>query len=541
MSDTSAVEPVTSNLIDNVCNDPSTSKLNQYFNDRKKYALSLCRKRSRPSLQQKRRSAMDNLSNNIYEKEQDKFHDCVSLIPELQGSERHFDRLITKDDMSLSYRINSKMQDETRILSSSSVTFSSSLCAGISSDKSEEGSSIPSQISKAHSDTNNADAKAKQAEMKYNHLSKSIKNVEKEMKKEEKSGEKLAIKKTKISEKVDALNSSLGKMEYSKDDFNSFEDKKISLENSVSTLQETVDMLTAQLQGRLTFEFSDPVRGFDRNKVKGIVAKLINVNKPEHATALEVVAGGKLYQVVVDEAVTGKALLNRGKLKRRVTIIPLDKITSRRITGNVVSQAQSIAQNLGTTASAAIELVGFDEEVRNAIEYVFGSTLVVDGMDAANKICDRTKTRTVTLEGDVFDPSGTISGGSRNNLGSTLSKLSELTLKSSELNDKNGQLRTIHNKIESMKLISKKFEKLSDELELANVELESIEKHISQTKFGMLTEKFTTMKSEIEEARKEAESMKNVKELKWKLYKDLKEKELELTQQRESRLKQFDE
>jgi structural maintenance of chromosome 2 len=75
------------------------------------------------------------------------------------------------------------------------------------------------------------------------------------------------------------------------------------------------------------------------------------------------------------------------------------------------------------TAQPVIELVGFDEEVRSAVEYVFGSTIVVDGMKAANQICDATKTRTVTLEGDVCDPSGTISGGSKNQLGTTLTKL----------------------------------------------------------------------------------------------------------------------
>eukprot|EP00957_Ditylum_brightwellii_P091740 6985139-Ditylum_brightwellii.AAC.1 len=229
------------------------------------------------------------------------------------------------------------------------------------------------------------------------------------MKKEEASAAKLSANKTKATEKVAMLQSKLSGMDFSEKEFSSLENEKIELENSVSNLQQIVETLTAQLEGRLSFKYSDPVRGFDRSKVKGLVARLINVKQPQNATALEVVAGGKLYQVVVDEAITGKAILNRGKLERRVTIIPLDKITSRRITSASCSQAASIAEKMGSTSFPAIELVGFDEEVRSAIEYVFGSTLVVDGVDAANKICDATKTRTVTLEGDVYDPSGTIS------------------------------------------------------------------------------------------------------------------------------------
>ena len=49
------------------------------------------------------------------------------------------------------------------------------MCAGISSEESGEGMTLPDQISKAHSDANAADAKAKQANMKIKHLKKSIK------------------------------------------------------------------------------------------------------------------------------------------------------------------------------------------------------------------------------------------------------------------------------------------------------------------------------------------------------------------------------
>jgi structural maintenance of chromosome 2 len=42
--------------------------------------------------------------------------------------------------------------------------------------------------------------------------------------------------------------------------------------------------------------------------------------------ALEVAAGGKLYQVVVDSHVTGKALLQRGRLQSRTTFVPLDQV-----------------------------------------------------------------------------------------------------------------------------------------------------------------------------------------------------------------------
>jgi len=82
-------------------------------------------------------------------------------------------------------------------------------------------------------------------------------------------------------------------------------------------------------------------------------------------------------------------------------------------------------------------------------------------MDAANKICDATKTRTVTLDGDVYDPSGTISGGSKNNLGTTLAKLTELTTASTNVKEMQLKLQQINSQLNSMKVESRMFESLS--------------------------------------------------------------------------------
>lgn len=356
------------------------------------------------------------------------------------------------------------------------------------------------------------------------------------MKKEEKSAEKLAAKREKAFAKVQDIKGKLEGLSFSASEFNALDQQRTELQASVSELTDLVDTLSAQLQGRLGFKYSDPVRGFDRSKVKGLVAKLIKVKDSKNATALEVVAGGKLYQVVVDEAITGKALLDRGKLERRVTIIPLDKINPRQVSGSACDRASSIAGSLQSTAQPAIELVGFDEEVRSAVEYVFGSTIIVDGMKAANQICDATKTRTVTLEGDVYDPSGTISGGSKNQLGTTLAKLTQLTEATKDLHEKQAALTAATAKLDSMRAESASYEKLSTRLELAEAELEAVDKHLSQTSFGMLAEKRDSMTKELRDMEEELVKMEKEKDEKWGLYEELKEKEAELTQQREHRL-----
>mmetsp|Transcript_11304 Transcript_11304/g.17322 ORF Transcript_11304/g.17322 Transcript_11304/m.17322 type:complete len:1217 (-) Transcript_11304:80-3730(-) len=411
--------------------------------------------------------------------------------------------------------------------------------AGISSSQGDEAGTLPQQIAKAHSDSKTAEARAKQAEMKMKHLTKTLKTTKKDLDREAKSAEKLSNKKIKALENVEDITRDISKLSFSEEEYNCLEREKIELDAATSELQDTVETLSAQLEGRLRFNYADPVRGFDRSKVKGFVAKLVKVKNTKTATALEVVAGSKLYQVVVDDSITGRALLNKGKLERRVTIVPLDKIQGRRVTSMTCQRANDIAKSQDSTSSPAIELVGFDEEVRTAMEYVFGSTLVVDGMKAANQICDATRTRTVTLDGDVYDPSGTISGGSNNNLGSTLSKLTELATAQTEFDEKRARLSVVDDKLNSLKSAFGQFEKLSQNLELANAELAAAEKHLSQTKFGMILEKHDAMVNDIEKAQAEFEEMTKEKEEKWQLHQELQEREQELTQQREEKLSQI--
>ena len=68
-----------------------------------------------------------------------------------------------------------------------------------------------------------------------------------------------------------------------------------------------------------------------------MVASLIDLKEEDYnkSTALEITAGGKLYNVVVQNEQVGKQLLQNGKLKKRVTIIPLNKINAFTLSASV--------------------------------------------------------------------------------------------------------------------------------------------------------------------------------------------------------------
>jgi structural maintenance of chromosome 2 len=71
--------------------------------------------------------------------------------------------------------------------------------------------------------------------------------------------------------------------------------------------------------------------------VKGLVASLVSLKESDYnkSTALEIAAGGRLYNVVVQDERVGKDLLEKGRLKKRVTLIPLNKVEPRIIPAQV--------------------------------------------------------------------------------------------------------------------------------------------------------------------------------------------------------------
>jgi len=82
----------------------------------------------------------------------------------------------------------------------------------------------------------------------------------------------------------------------------------------------------------------------------------------------------------------------------------------------------------GDKARLALDLVGSSDDVRAAMELVFGSTLVCDTMEAARACAfdAKVRMRAVTLDGDLFDPSGTLTGGSKSSKSNVLLMLHAL-------------------------------------------------------------------------------------------------------------------
>lgn len=234
-----------------------------------------------------------------------------------------------------------------------------------------------------------------------------------------------------------------------------------------------------QRVSNLDFEYSDPTPHFDRSKVKGLVASLITLDEQHHpkSTALEISAGAKLYNVVVENEQIGKDLLQHGKLKKRVTIIPLNKINAFRASAQKLTAAKKIG---GNKVHLALSLVGYEDEVTNAMAFVFGDTLICDDSEAAKGVTFNPAVglKSVTLDGDVYDPSGTLSGGSAPSGSGLLVKVQELKAAETQLEEAKSMLKRLEKDEEKNQGAKDEWKKLARELEIKEHEVKLLEEQV---------------------------------------------------------------
>lgn len=94
----------------------------------------------------------------------------------------------------------------------------------------------------------------------------------------------------------------------------------------------------------------------------------------------------------------------------------------------------------------ALSLVGYPDEVEKAMGFVFGSTFICKDSETAKQVTfskDIGGARSVTLEGDVYEPSGTLSGGSAPTSSGILVKVQDLLDAERRLGEAKGNLDTL--------------------------------------------------------------------------------------------------
>jgi structural maintenance of chromosome 2 len=351
------------------------------------------------------------------------------------------------------------------------------LQTGVASREGQENG-YQGQLQDARNRVSAAATEQEQAKLKISHMEKRIKEDEPRAKKAKEQNSSLLKDLEGLRAQAKKLESELGKLGFDPGKEDTMYQQESSLQKQIRNIREKADTMKRKV-ANIDFSYSDPSPDFDRSKVKGLVAQLfaLDKEKSQAGTALEICAGGRLYNVVVDSAETGTQLLQSGKLRKRVTIIPLNKISAFRASAEKIGAAQKLAPG---KVDLALSLIGYDDEVSAAMEYVFGSTLICEDAETAKRVTfdPAVRMKSVTLEGDVYDPSGSLSGGSSPNSSGvlvTLQKLNEIskemTLRETELNELQASMAKEKKKLDAGRKTKQELDLKSHEIKLTEEQI----------------------------------------------------------------------
>ena len=257
----------------------------------------------------------------------------------------------------------------------------------------------------------------------------------------------------------------------------------------------------------------------------GVLANLISVPK-EYETAIEMSLGQAMQNIVTENEADAKKLveyLRENKLGR-ASFLPISSVYGKKL--------EKLSKENGVVGIAS-DLVKFDKKYEQIVLSLLGRTVIVDNMDTAISVAKKNKYafRIVTVDGDIINPSGMITGGS------VMQKTVNILGRSREIDSLKKEIKKLEEKIKNLK---DEKEKYSDEIESTLEEVSALEKELQEIEIVYATEKQKVVSEEdaikkietrLEKLRQEDKSLKEQKEISKNKQKELNEKIKELEEE----------
>lgn len=241
-------------------------------------------------------------------------------------------------------------------------------------------------------------------------------------------------------------------------------------DNEINTLQTEYRILEARHKFLIETEkekegYSKSVKSLleaiENNKISlkgvhGTLASLISTPK-EYNIAIEMALGPALQNIVTDSEEEAKSLVEylRNNNLGRASFLPITSVKSQKMSG--IS-----SHGINGIIGIASDLIKTDNKYKDIVSNLLGRTVVVDSIDTAVKLAKKNsyKFKIVTLNGDIVNPSGIISGGSVPN------KSVSILGRGKEIEELEQKLHEINKKIENVKKEKEKYEsEIKDVLE----------------------------------------------------------------------------
>ena len=244
-------------------------------------------------------------------------------------------------------------------------------------------------------------------------------------------------------------------------------------------------------------------RGALRN-VYGPVSQLIRT-EDTYTVAIEIALGMSMQNIVVQSESDGKAAIQF--LKRtgggRATFLPLSAVEGKELRENGLDSCRGFV-------GVASKLVGCEKTYRAVVDNLLGRTVIVEDLDAAIAMSKRygNRFKIVTLDGQVINPGGSMTGGSVNKEAGILSRANELE----KLQE---QEKTMTARLEEQNGLLREAQRAADQvqyqLETAKEQLQEAEKQVltlegQQKQYEVLLQ---ALGQAAESAQKELEDLQN--------------------------------
>lgn len=342
----------------------------------------------------------------------------------------------------------------------------------------------------------------------------------------------LAIAKSRLNTEMASLENRIGEVEFqikdyrwaireisetetsSSENFQELNRRYYSLKSELSGKRQRKDEIVRELS-RLNHEYSQVQlslgsRGVTVNRalatilearnsgsIQGIVGPLkeLITYDPKFRQAVEAAAGSRLNAVVVRDDGVAEECLNLLKSGRtgKLTFLPLNKMLPGRPRGKAIT-VRSSEGSLGYI----FENLKYSEEYSNVIWYAFQDTVIVDTVRTARRYMGGI--RMVTLDGDIFEASGAISGGFTERAKNSEDLENRARSLSESIQALNAELSVLETDI---KELSASFESVSSELQSRSQDQGS-----HKTKLNMLNQNLETATKQLDELRPQGESKK---------------------------------
>ncbi len=173
-----------------------------------------------------------------------------------------------------------------------------------------------------------------------------------------------------------------------------------------------------------------------KESLYGPVAEKFYVEK-DFEKAISVALGSMSQNIIVSSTKDTSEMLKileKNKMGR-ATFLPLDRVSGNKV--NINSKEDGFI-------GLACDLIKFDEVFRGIFYNLLGRVIIADNFKNASRISKKHRLKVVTLKGEVFNPSGAITGGSLNNYNSSF------ILRKNEINDFNDRLNKLNKEISEL-------------------------------------------------------------------------------------------